>query len=120
MKDYQDAFAALGDQEAQILVCDSAEETVQQALRSAVEDASSARMERIAVVGGDDESAAELVTHAAALNSERMVLVGPDVLDSAGNTLPASSPRRRWQGSSPPAGTRRCPSTERRSGAWEG
>ena len=79
VKDYQDA---------RILVCDSAEETVQQALRTAVEDASAARMERIAVVGGDGESAAELVTHAAALNSERMVLVGPDALDSGGKTLP--------------------------------
>ena len=80
VKDYQDAFAALGGEEARILVCDSAEETVQQALRTAVEDASAARMERIAVVGGDGESAAELVTHAAALNSERMV--------SGGKTLP--------------------------------
>ena len=88
VKDYQDAFAALGGEEARILVCDSAEETVQQALRTAVEDASAARMERIAVVGGDGESAAELVTHAAALNSERMVLVGPDALDSGGKTLP--------------------------------
>ena len=88
VKDYQDAFAALGQQAAQILVCDRAEETVQQALRSAVEDASSARMERIAVVGGDGETAAELVTHAAELNSERMVLVGPDALDSSGKTLP--------------------------------
>ena len=88
VKDYQDAFAALGGKEARILVCDSAEETVQQALRTAVEDASAARMERIAVVGGDGESAAELVTHAAALNSERMVLVGPDALDSGGKTLP--------------------------------
>ncbi len=51
--DYQDAFAALGQQAAQILVCDSAEETVQQALRTAVEDASAARRERIAVVGGE-------------------------------------------------------------------
>lgn len=58
VKDYQDAFAALGGEEARILVCDSAEETVQQALRTAVEDASAARMERIAVVGGDGESAA--------------------------------------------------------------
>ena len=88
VKDYQDAFAALGQQAAQILVCDSAEVTVQQALRSAVEDASSARMERIAVVGGDGETAADLVTHAAELNSERMVLVGPDALDSGGKTLP--------------------------------
>ena len=63
VKDYQDAFAALGGEEARILVCDSAEETVQQALRTAVEDASAARM-------------------------ERMVLVGPDALDGGGKTLP--------------------------------
>ena len=115
VKDYQDAFAALGGEEARILVCDSAEETVQQALRTAVEDASAARMERIAVVGGDGESAAELVTHAAALNSERMVLVGPDAL---GSVFPACSPQRPWQGSSPPDGTRECRSTGRRSGGW--
>ena len=40
VKDYQDAFAALGQQAAQLLVCDSAEEPVPQALRAAVEDAS--------------------------------------------------------------------------------
>ena len=50
VKDYQDAFAALGGEEARILVCDSAEETVQQALRTAVEDASAARMERISAL----------------------------------------------------------------------
>ena len=88
LKDYENAFAVLGEQDVQILVCDSTQQTVQQALRSAVEDASAARMERIAVVGGDDESVSELVNHAAALNSERMVLVGPDALDSGGGTLP--------------------------------
>ena len=118
VKDYQDAFAALGGEEARILVCDSAEETVQQALRTAVEDASAARMERIAVVGGDGESAAELVTHAAALNSERMVLVGPDALDSGGKTLPGVFAAAALAGSSPPDGTRECRSTGRRSGGW--
>ena len=88
LKDYENAFAVLGEQDVQILVCDSTQQTVQQALRSAVEDASAARMERIAGVGGDDESVSELVNHAAALNSERMVLVGPDALDSGGDTLP--------------------------------
>lgn len=87
-EDYETAFAALGKREAQILVCDSSVTAVQQALRSAVETASGQRRERIAVVGGDGDTAAELVTRAAALNSERVVLVGPDALDSAGETLP--------------------------------
>ena len=87
LTDYEAAFEVLGKQDAQIVVCDSAETTVQQALRTAVETASGQRRERIAVVGGDGDTAAELVTRAAALNSERMVLVGPDVLDSSGNTL---------------------------------
>ena len=85
--DYEAAFEALGKREVQILVCDSSALEVQQALRSAVEEASGQRKERIAVVGGSGESAAELVTRAAALNSERMVLVGPDVLNSDGKTL---------------------------------
>lgn len=87
LADYQAAFAALADQDVQILVCDSADVTVQQALRTAVEEASASRRERIAVVGGNGESAEELVERAAQLNSERMVLVGPDALDSAGKTI---------------------------------
>ncbi|MBR5470729.1 MAG: phage tail sheath subtilisin-like domain-containing protein [Oscillibacter sp.] len=85
--DYEAAFAALGKREAQILVCDSAAVDVQQVLRTALETASEQRKERIAVVGGSGETAAQLVQHAAQLNSERMVLVGPDVLDKDGNTL---------------------------------
>ena len=88
LTDYEAAFDVLGKQDAQIVVCDSAETAVQQALRTAVETASGQRRERIAVVGGDGDTAAELVTRAAALNSERMVLVGPDALDSAGEPLP--------------------------------
>ena len=88
LADYEKAFAALGNQDVQVVVCDSADEAVQQALRTAVEEASASRRERIAVVGGNEESAAELVDHATALNSERMVLVGPDALDSTGQTLP--------------------------------
>ena len=88
LEDYEAAFEVLGRQNAQIVVCDSADLTVQQALRTAVETASSQRRERIAVVGGSGDTAAELVTRAAALNCERMVLVGPDALDRAGKTLP--------------------------------
>ena len=86
--DYQAAFDVLGQREAQIVVCDSADQAVQQALRTAVENASASRRERIAVVGGSGAAAAELVERAAALNSERMVLVGPDALDESGETLP--------------------------------
>ncbi|MDD3346826.1 phage tail sheath subtilisin-like domain-containing protein [Oscillibacter sp.] len=89
LADYQAAFEVLGRQDAQILICDSAEETVQQALRTAVETASSGRKERIAVVGGDGDTVAQLVERATALNSERVVLVGPDAVDSDGETLPA-------------------------------
>ncbi len=86
-EDYRSAFAALGKEDAQVLVCDSGEEDVQQALRGAVEEASALRHERVAVVGCDGAEVSELVSRAAALNSERMVLVGPDALDSAGNPL---------------------------------
>lgn len=86
--DYERAFAVLGSEDVQVVVCDSADQAVQQSLRSAVEEASASRRERIAVVGGSGEDAAGLVSHAEALNSERMVLVGPDALDSTGEVLP--------------------------------
>ena len=85
--DYAGAFGVLGKVEAQILVCDSGELSVQQALRTAVETASEQRRERIAVVGGSGLKASELVERAAELNSERMVLVGPHLVRGEG-TLP--------------------------------
>lgn len=88
LADYQAAFAALGKENVQIVVCDSAALAVQQALRSAVTEASAGRRERIALVGGSGEDPAALVERAKALNSERMVLVGPDPLDASGKTLP--------------------------------
>lgn len=90
VEDYQAAFAALENQDVQIVVCDSADAGVHQALRSAVESASEARRERIALVGGSNCTVSELVERASALNSERMVLVGPDALDSGGNNLPGA------------------------------
>jgi len=86
--EYEAAFEVLGRQDVQIVVCDSADLEVQQALRSAVETASASRHERIAVVGGDGDDVAALVERAAGLNSERMVLVGPDAVNSAGETIP--------------------------------
>ena len=88
LADYEAAFAVLSGQDVQVVVCDSGEVRVHQALRAAVESDSAVRRERIAVVGGSGETAAELVSHAAELNSERVVLVGPDALDSDGGTLP--------------------------------
>ena len=88
-EDYTAAFAALqAAEDVQVVVCDSGELTVQQALRASLESASAARRERIAVVGMSGASTAELVERAKALNSERMVLVGPDGLDSSGKVLP--------------------------------
>ena len=88
LADYQAAFDALERQEVQIVVCDSADQAVQQALRTAVETASAGRRERIAVVGGDGDTVSALVERASALNSERVVLVGPDAVDAEGKALP--------------------------------
>ena len=81
-EDYAGAFAALQEMEdIQVVVCDSGELAVQQALRESVEAASAARRERIAVVGMDGAEPSGLTARAKELNSERMVLVGPDALD---------------------------------------
>ncbi len=86
--DYASAFRMLQTVEnLQVIVCDSGELTVQQALRGSLESASAARRERIAVVGMSDASTTDLTERAKALNSERMVLVGPDVLDGAGKPV---------------------------------
>ena len=87
VEDYQSAFAALEQEDIQVLVCDSGAAEVQKALKTAVEEASALRHERIAVVGCDGADTEALIARAAELNSERVVLVGPDALDSAGNPL---------------------------------
>ena len=88
--DYAAAFTLLGScEDVQIVVCDSADITVQQTLRESVAEASVNRRERIAVVGGAGENVEQLTEHAAALNSERMVLVGPDALDEDGTAMQA-------------------------------
>ena len=79
--DYASAFAALDEEEdVGIVVCDSASAEVHQSLKTDVENASEARRERIAVVGGAKESVAQMTEHAKKLNSERVVLVGPDIM----------------------------------------
>ena len=76
---YQTAFDLLAaEEDISVVVCDSTALTVQQALRQSVCEASEARRERIAVVGGGaDEDVEDLVERAQGLNSERMVLIAP-------------------------------------------
>lgn len=86
--DYASAFGVLQAVEnVQIIVCDSGELAVQQTLRTSLESASAARRERIAVVGMSNASVTDLTNRAKLLNSERMVLAGPDGLDSAGEPI---------------------------------
>ncbi len=85
--DYAAAFAALEEVEVDVVVCDSADAAVHALLKQSVGRASAARMERIGVVGAQGASAPQLIEHAAALNSERMVLVGGDVLDENGTRV---------------------------------
>jgi len=85
---YADAFAALAAEESvQIVLCDSDDSAVQQEMKESVEAASLERRERIGIVGSAGESAAELVERARGLNSERMVLLGGDVLGESGEAL---------------------------------
>ena len=90
-KDYAAAFeAAAALTDVSVVVCDSTELSVQQALRDMVQTCSEARKERIAVVAGAaDESVDALIARAAALNHERVVLVAPGELPG---TTPAVGP----------------------------
>ncbi len=74
--------AALGllaeEEDVQVVVCDSTTAAVQEAVRASVAASSAARQERIAVLAGaKDETVSQLTARAAALNSERVVLVAP-------------------------------------------
>lgn len=93
-ENYEDAFAALNQQEGiSVLLCDATDETVQLALKTAVEEAATLRRERIGVVsGGASATVQELIDRAAALSCERMVLVAPEVAEEslAGPSLAAA------------------------------
>ncbi|MDM8238473.1 phage tail sheath subtilisin-like domain-containing protein [Pseudoflavonifractor phocaeensis] len=80
---YEAAFEALGSVEnIRVMLCDSTQLAVQQALRDSVLSASAARRERIAVVGGAaGEEVSALVERAKGLNCERVVLVAPSSVD---------------------------------------
>ena len=87
-EEYKAAFALLQQEtDIGVIVCDSDDVTVQQALRDSVVQASNARNERIAVVGSKGEDVSALTARAKKLNSERMVLVGGEVLAEDGSVL---------------------------------
>ena len=83
--DYAAAFAALrAEEDIGVLLCDSTDLSVQQALRESAEEASAARCERICVAAAEeDETVAELIERAAGINSERVVLAAPGGLATA-------------------------------------
>ena len=85
---YADAFAAMLAEDVAVVVCDSTQLAVQQALVNSVVEASAAQKERICVLaGGKDETVDALVARAAELNNERTVLVAPGCTDDEGDAL---------------------------------
>ncbi|MBQ3134771.1 MAG: phage tail sheath subtilisin-like domain-containing protein [Oscillospiraceae bacterium] len=90
-ENYAGAFAAMAAAEdLAVVVCDSTDLAVQQALRDSVNAASTAQRERIAVVAGDrSEGVDALVTRAAGLNCERVVLAAPGCVDGEDKELSA-------------------------------
>ena len=86
---YEDAFALLCSREdIPVMICDSTSLTVQQKLRDSVVAASASRRERIAVVGTTKgEKVDTMLTRAAGLNSERVVLVAPGAVDGEGAAI---------------------------------
>ncbi|MBQ1264413.1 MAG: phage tail sheath protein [Oscillospiraceae bacterium] len=77
---YKAAFALVfAEKKASYCVIGSAKEDVQTALRDAVEEASEQRGECIGFCGMENPEDADLTARAMALNSERMVLLAPDV-----------------------------------------
>ena len=88
LEDYKAAFAVLqGRDDVDLVICDSGDENVQQALKESVADACEARRERIAVVGIQSNVAADLQDRAEQLNCERVVLAAPGVLSTGGDAL---------------------------------
>lgn len=89
--DYATAFAALEEEEdTALIVCDSTDVSVHQSLRESVERAAALRRERIGLVGSAEESVSALVNHAREINSERMVLIAPNVVLSDGTEASAA------------------------------
>lgn len=87
--DYTAALEELAKEESvSIVICDSGNSAVHQAVLTHVTDCSAARMERIAVVApADGETVSQLTARAKALNSERMLLVAPCCVNSDGEAM---------------------------------
>lgn len=84
---YKEAFrAVMAEKKAAYCCVQSAEEDIQQALRDAVKAASVQKGECVGVVGMENPEKAALLERAAALDCERMVLVGPDVYAAGEST----------------------------------
>lgn len=83
---YEAAFAVLEKEEnICVMLCDSGDAGVHSKLKTSVDSASAARRERIAVVGAAaGETVSQLTARAAALNHQRVVLVGPGGVSSSG------------------------------------
>ena len=89
LSNYQTAFERMQSvQDLAVVMCDSTQLDVQQALRDSVHAASQVQCERIAVMGGTaNNTVAELVERAKNLNSERVVLTAPGCVDSDGAAM---------------------------------
>lgn len=94
---YQQAFElVLAQKQASFCAIASTQLSVQTALRSAIEEISGQRGECIGLVGMKDATVQQLCERAQALNSERMVLLAPDVFctgqtSSVGSWLAAAA-----------------------------
>lgn len=86
---YTSAFEVMaGEDGVDIVICGSDLIGVQQALMRSVQSASELRRERIGVAGGaSGETVSALVSRAADLNSERMVLAAPEGIGEDGVTV---------------------------------
>jgi len=81
-------LAVLAAQETvQLIVCGSDDADVHAAILTAITAADAVREDRIAVLGKNTGAVSALTAAAAALNSERAVLVGPRPLDASGSAL---------------------------------
>ena len=80
LENYQAAWKlVLAEKVAAYVAIGSVQEGVQVGLKNAIEQASRQKGECIGIAGLSQPTVSALTTRAAALNSERMVLVGPDV-----------------------------------------